>query len=56
MTGRPLVVVTTLPTTLFTVAPEDKPIKDFDSTVRRGPLDVITGNETGSTMLLFFIF
>lgn len=58
MTGRPLVVVTTLPTTLFTVVPdEDRPIKDLDNTVSRGPLGVITGNETDSTkgVTLFYL-
>lgn len=50
MTGRPLEVVITPLTTLFTVVAEvDRPTNDFDNTVRRGPLGVITGNETNST-------
>lgn len=53
MTGRPLGVVTTPPTTLFTVvaAEVDKPTNDLDSTVNLGPLEVMTGNETNNTKL-----
>lgn len=51
MTGRPLGVVTTPPTTLLTVVVPDVdiPINDLDNTVKRGPLGVMTGNETIST-------
>lgn len=60
MTGRPLGVVTTPLTTLFiVVVPDvDRPINDLDSTVKRGPLDVMTGNETISTkcVTLFYPF
>lgn len=56
MTGRPLGVVTTPLTTLFTVvAPDvDRPINDLDNTVKRGVLDVITGKETVSTKCVTF--
>lgn len=57
MTGLPLVVVTIPPTTLFTAAADEgKPISDLDSTVKRGPLDVITGNETNSTKCVTLSF
>jgi hypothetical protein len=58
MTGRPLDVVTTPLTTLFTVvaAEVERPISDFDSTVRRGPLGVMTGNETDNTKKYSFYF
>lgn len=57
MTGRPLGVVTTPLTTLFiVVVPDvDSPISDLDSTVKRDPLDVMTGNETVSTKCISFL-
>lgn len=57
ITGRPLGVVTTPPTTLFTVvaAEVDKPINDLDNTARREPLEVMTGNETVDTKRIILL-
>ena len=58
MMGRPLGVVTTPLTTLFIVVAPDvaKPIIDLDSTVKRDPLDVMTGNETNNTKCITFFY